>query len=242
MAELFQRYLNVGAGLQILAPGPILEINNIDGEGLLMEWEITRTNTSAADTGTVRVYNLSVAGRQALSKARAIIQAFSYKAVFSIGWDGDIFEVLRGQVSKITPEVRTTTDVVTEISFGDGILAKRDAIQDAPFQLSQTLWIEIFRAIVSSLPGVTGLAPSFSTVLSTSSIVTSIPNFQAVLSNDAVRDMDTLVSSLGPGYDWGIQDEKVVLWNAGVFSNTTPPRSWPPTLDCSPGLSRMMVG
>jgi hypothetical protein len=223
MAATFARYFNVAAQLDVLAPP--LTVANLSGEGLTMDWSITRTNTSAADVGRLRVTNLSRSNRRLLQQAQPLLSAFAYQLSFSLGWDGVVFEVLRGPLTKLVAEERTTsTEVVSTFEWSDGLLSLRDSTPlAAPLTVTSGLWLNVFEAIAKTFPGVLGLAPSFATTLATSPLVSAIPNFGAVFNNDPVNDLNDLVSSLGPGYDWGIQDALIVLYRAGLISDSTPP-------------------
>jgi hypothetical protein len=223
MATGITRYLNVAARLEVFAPP--LTVANLTGEGLTMEWEIQRTNTRAADTGTLRVYNLARTHRRALQQAQVLLPAFAYQLSFSLGWDGLAFEALRGPLTQLRAEERASnTDIITTFEWSDGLLSLRDAsAATTPVTIANGLWLNIFEAIAATFPGVTGLAPSFETALAASPTLAVLPNFSAVLNNDPVNDMNDLVSSLGPGYDWGIQDSKIVLYNAGLVADTSPP-------------------
>jgi hypothetical protein len=223
---VFPRFLNPSARVDVLAPGPIVSVVNLGRTGLTLEWTITRTNTSKADTGMVRIHNLGRSYRRTLQQAQALVSAFNYLVTLSLGWDGLLFEAMTGPLVKLRAELREgPTGVVTELEFGDGVMSERGAVPaQTPLVLSDGFWLAAFKAIASTFPGVLGLAPSFPAVLATSPFAAQFPNFGAVLNNNPARDLDVLVSSLGPSYDWGIQDGLIVLYNAGLVSDLSPPQ------------------
>ena len=223
---LFPRFLNPSARVDVLAPGPIVSVTNPGRTGLTIDWEVRRTNTSSADTGMVRIYNLGRSYRRTLQQAQALVSAFNYIVTLSIGWDGLLFEAMRGPLVLLRAEVRESpSGVVSVLEFGDGAMSQRGAVPaQTPLVLADGFWLAAFRAIAATFPGVLGLAPSFAGVLATSPFASQFPNFGAVLNNNPAEDLDTLVSSLGPSYDWGIQDGLIVLYNAGLVSDQSPPQ------------------
>jgi hypothetical protein len=104
-----------------------VELENLDGQGLRMEWEVKRDNTSTPDEGSVRLYNLAPAISSALYElwvARAPLLAF--KSEIEIGWDGVPQRLMIGDTWDMIPQERTPTDVITVFRFGDGGQAFRD--------------------------------------------------------------------------------------------------------------------
>lgn len=101
---------------------------NLDGQGIYMEWEASRDNTSTPDEGEVRLYNLRpqiALTIHELLQTRIPIQGFP--CTLSIGWQGVASELMKGDLYDYTPSKRTPTDVISIFRFGDGLKNIRDA-------------------------------------------------------------------------------------------------------------------
>jgi hypothetical protein len=123
MTTDFTRFFIPAVSLRV----PPAELFNLDGQGIYMEWEINRDNTSNADEGTVRVHNLSPAlSGQIFEAWQNLFPSVGFLATFSIGWDGVARKVIVGDVWDIIENERTTTDDVMVFRIGDGNNALRD--------------------------------------------------------------------------------------------------------------------
>ena len=110
------------------APG-FPTIANLDGNGLLFEWEVTRSRTGEADTGTISIYNLSPALSGQIQERASNTGLLSlFTVTFSIGWQQQTAELITGDLWRVVPNLRpSATDVVTQLHIGDGLQNLRDA-------------------------------------------------------------------------------------------------------------------
>jgi hypothetical protein len=132
----FPSFLNVSAAL-VVPQVPLLTpfLSNLDGAGLKLEWDITKTRGSDPDQGTVKIYNLSTAYRGLLASTWSLLDALGTPllASLSIGWDRIVGQVALSQVWKVTAEERVGEDVVTTLFLGDGGVAIRDAVSTGSY-------------------------------------------------------------------------------------------------------------
>jgi len=130
MVAAFQRFFIPSTKL-MTAQGIIF---NPDGQGIRMQWTITRDNTPTPDTGEVVIFNLSPALSGAIYEAwSAFSKSSGYLVDFGIGWERLSQTVIRGDVWRFVPAKRTPTDVLSIFSIGDGIKNVRDQATGASF-------------------------------------------------------------------------------------------------------------
>ena len=109
--------LNVASVLAISTTPPIVLLNVV-GDGLRVEWSVEKTRTRSPDRATITIYNLGRVFREALNVAAAL--PLPLMVNLGIGWGGIPEQDFFGQVWKVSPEMRTATDVLTTIEAGDG--------------------------------------------------------------------------------------------------------------------------
>jgi hypothetical protein len=121
---------------RIIVPGFVLQ--NLDGDGLLIEWTIQRDNTNNADEGEVSIYNLSPTVSGAIFETWQALDAggvgTGMTLDFHIGYDQLPSRVMLGDVWNMKPNKRvSSTDVVTTFMMGDGNRALSLGIQGTSF-------------------------------------------------------------------------------------------------------------
>lgn len=218
--ELYQNYLNVTSRMTVGQGELGVVAENLDGSSTRIVWDVTKTSKPNADTATVQIYNLSPSNRARLAQLAAQ-SAFSYKATLEIGYDGVLSQLFTGRIWKIRPEVWERTDIISEIQFGDGLVELRDA---DPFavSLADSFWLAAVEAIASQM-GLT-VSPQFKAALQSAPTNLTYPTFSVCLNNDPRKDLDTIVSSLGPGYSWKVENGALVMLVHGYLQNYTPPQ------------------
>jgi len=103
-------------------------VENLDGQGLTMEWTITRDNTNKADEAEINIYNLSPSVSGKIFEAWQVFSAASgYLVTFAVGWEGVPKLAIMGDVYSMSPDEKTATDVMTTLKIGDGHKALQDS-------------------------------------------------------------------------------------------------------------------
>jgi hypothetical protein len=231
MVATFQRFLIPAVRLDT-AQGII---TNLRGDGLRMEWEISRDNTNNADEGTLTVYNLAPALRGAIFEAwQALSAASGYLVTFAIGWDGVPQKVFQGDVFDLIPDRRSPTDVMTVFRLGDGNRTLRDQVVGRGFA---GVKIDVVLSYLVSLPpasadaggGGLGLLypPESKALVAAASAELPIQAWGNIPKGANTRDavnliMDTL------GLEWRVHNGEFVVMRGGVI-NAPPPLIRPGT-------------
>jgi hypothetical protein len=230
MPTLFPFYLNVAAKVTVsdFSGAISFDVENLDGEGLFMDWDVQRQLGTNANQGTLEIYNLGELQQglmQSIVKASAGFSAIG-NIELSVGWDGQTFSLMRGQIWRLQAKVYRDPDIVTVIEFGDGVQSNRD---------SQTLTTQVAQIFVTDL--LTLLASRFSPprlldVEQVNQAVATSPNGLRTIGNfdpsgkSAKETFDEIVSGLGPDYSWGYgENGLIVVYNRGQLSIApgTPP-------------------
>lgn len=206
-----------------------IEVQNLDGQGLRMEWEVTRDNTQTPDEGVIRIFNLApvVSGTiYEMWEARAALLAF--KSEIEIGWDGTPQQLMIGDTWDITPQERTTTDVITTLKFGDGAQALRDQVVGQTFNGANITWL-VQRLVTfpprkadAGLGGLGLLYPAESkTLVEAAAAVTPTKVLRRLVKG---RNTRATVSSLMEiiGLEWRIHNGAFVAMRGGVINRPGP--------------------
>lgn len=114
---------------------PPLVVQNLDGDGLRIDWTCSKSNKPESDTAEIVIYNLGRPQRELLAALVPVLPAFSFRAVLSVGW-GRVatpqfvppFVLLQGNIKKIVPSRKTRTDVLTIFEIGDSVYSQRDTV------------------------------------------------------------------------------------------------------------------
>jgi hypothetical protein len=114
----------------------IFEIENLDGQGLTISWDVTRTIGPEADMGEVRVVNLSESISRGIHETWRAASGFvpGVNMALSVGWDGVPKLMMEANIWDITPNKREIPDVVTVFKLGDGVDALRDQVNGKALQ------------------------------------------------------------------------------------------------------------
>jgi hypothetical protein len=126
-------------------------ISNLDGLGLHISWDITRTRSSKTDYGECTIKNLSRAFRGLLYETWQIYNATpaGFKLGVHIGWGGTVNMVMMGDVWEMVPERRSGEDVLTIFKFGEGQKPVKEGTTPTPKQYTYEagnalgLWLTI---------------------------------------------------------------------------------------------------
>lgn len=225
MLTIIPQYLNVSAAFT-LGPNnaltgitaPLVNVINLNNDGLRIVWNVTMTNTSTPNSGVVEIYNLSRANIAALENIMPLVGLGLFGATIRFGWGGVIGTCLNGAAFKVTAKEETMTDIITRIEFGENIKPPTTSI----IQISNGQVPDIFRQVALEVGY--PLSLQFTQALSTIPLVLSNQVFAAVFVGGKPEEtMNILVAGLGPGYSWDVIDGKIYLLNGGAFMDTTPP-------------------
>lgn len=125
MVANYQEFMVPAVALDTSVTG---RIANLDGDGLLFEWDIFRSRTSEPDTGTVSIYNLAPAVSGAIQEAYNVFRdSTGFEVIFSLGWQRLPKKLMVADVWRYTPALRDQVDVMTVFELGDGIRGTQDA-------------------------------------------------------------------------------------------------------------------
>ena len=238
MVAIFPEFLHVTSLVNITGITPIT-VQSLTGEGLRVTWEINKSNSSEPDNGTLTVYNLQTAARKILASIVPSLPAFGFRCSLSIGW-GDAqnpglgfvppTQVLSGRIVSITPEFKERVDVLTEITFGDGVVEQRDAAPTGDVQKFAKLltWSSIVRLIVLELG--LALSPAADPVIDAAAFALGLPSYgaaNAILGDREIREkLDNIFETLRIGYT--IDDGIVRVFNPSGLRNDLPPQELAP--------------
>jgi hypothetical protein len=135
MTLRFKEFYVPAVSLFVQSPNlPFVEIQNLDGNGLRMDWSVTRDNTGDADQAEVTIYNMSrtLAGQLHAAWANRPFVA-GFEAGISVGWQGVTELLLRGDVWDLRVNGRDGADNLTTFKIGDGHNPLRDSVQGRTF-------------------------------------------------------------------------------------------------------------
>jgi len=223
MPTVFPFYLNIAAKVTVsdFSGAISFDVENSDGTGLYMEWNIERQLSTQADQGTLRIYNLGKAQQGIIQSIVKASQGFSAigNVEVSIGWDALTFSMMKAQIWKLQAKLYEDPDVVTQIEFGDGLQSNRDA-QTLPTQMAQVLVTDLLSLLASRFS-----PPRFLDVEQVTAAVTTSPNGLRTIGGfdpsgqSAKETFDDIVSGLGDGYSWGYgPNGLIVVYNRGQLS------------------------
>ncbi len=204
-------------------------ISNLTGDGLLMEWQVTRDNTNKADEATVAVYNLSPILTGAIFQAWQVLSAASgYLVTLSIGWDGVPQKLMRGDVWDFVPARRTPTDSVAVFKIGDGNKSLRDQVVGKSFKGAKiSIVLEYLVSIPSTAPDIGGgglgliYPPESKAVVAAAAAELPVQTWGNIPAGANTREainliMDTL------GLEWRVHNGEFVVMRAGVINKPGP--------------------
>ena len=200
--------------------GPLLA-ECIEGEGLRIAFEVTRTSRSDPDQGTIQIFNLSASTRNAVlsafdglqtsrrvilntplmpdaarGAALAALEASMMVRVFA-GYGKVPAQIFQGNLVGVTREDRSgSTDFVTTLKAGDGLMAYREGYVNQAFGPGVTM--ETVRQVLQLSMGLAESADAAATVavVAPQAVVTAAANgFMAA--GKASKALDDLAEMYG---------------------------------------------
>jgi hypothetical protein len=158
--QLPVEFLNVSAAVSgVSAPEQVTyltglaaptTIANLDGRGLHISWDVTRTRSSKTDFGECTIKNLSPAFRKLLYATWQTYNTTTtgFRVGVHIGWGG-IVNLVMYECWEMVPERREGEDVLTIFKFGEGQKPVKEATTPVPKQYTYEagnalgLWLTI---------------------------------------------------------------------------------------------------
>lgn len=219
--------LNVASRLEI-GTTPPFALDNKDGVGLRVEWEITKTRTPEPDQGTIAVFNLSRALRSSISAAlaRTLTVPWPWPATFPIplnvslyvGWSGIPELLFSGQSWRTKPGEKRGRDIITTLEVGDGVEPTRDTPPAGGVEFGVALAVT-----VPALLNYMGLRPSATALDAIATAAAQIPiasSLQNVGQWEPKDQLDQLMATLR--LSWGIVDGEFVVFDGGLRNDVLP--------------------
>jgi len=200
-------------------------IENLDGSGLLFEWNITKDNTPNPDQGEINIYNLSPTLAGEISEAfRALSVASGYLVQFSLGWQRIPEVVITGDVWDYLPEDRTPVDRITRFKLGDGNTANRDSVSTGTYKAVTV--VQAVRILVE-LPAASPTTPNGGGLglvfpLESKDLVeqaakeVAIKTINIAGGYNARELMDQLMSTLG--LEWRVSQGQFIALRGGIIN------------------------
>ncbi len=223
----FTRYLIPAVSFQAFDQPTI---DNLDGNGLLIEWEVMRDNTPAADEGEVRIYNLAPSTSGAIHELWQTRSAsLGFPCTLSVGWDRVAQKLIQADIYSIIPQERTPTDVVSIFRFGDGNNNLRDAITTKTYSnVKISVAIEFlvklpFAAADGTFQGGLGLGYPKATrdLVNAAAAATPLPTLRTITPARNVRQRVTeMMETIG--LDWRVHNGAFIAMRAGAILDRPP--------------------
>lgn len=230
MPTLFPFYLNVAAKVTIsdFSGAISFDVENLDGDGLYMQWSVERQLGTNANQGSLEIYNLGTLQQGLIQSIVKASQGFSAigNVELSIGWDGLTFSLMKAQIWKLQAKVYRDPDVVTILEFGDGVQSNRDSTT-LPTNVAQIFVTDLLSLLASRFnpPRLLDVDQVTAAVASSPRGLRTIGSFDPT-GKSAKESFDDIVSGLGPDYTWGYgPNGLIVVYNRGQLSIAagTPP-------------------
>lgn len=220
----FSRYFIPCAKIEI-ADGTVIE--NLDGNGIRIDWSIERDNTNNQDFGEITIYNLSPTTYGAIYDSWKSANGSRYLVILSIGWDRVTSKVFVGDIWDIAPDIKTPTDVMTRIKVGDGVKPSRGGVVGSNFHnvnISTLMQFLVELPASSSDVGGGGLGliypkESSDLIKQAASELTGVPSFGNIPAGLDTREtvnniMDTI------GLEWRVHNGEFIAMRDGVINRS----------------------
>ena len=219
----FRRFFKPAARFQVLEE----TVENLDGNGLYMEWVITRDNTPNPDEGEVRIANMAPAARRTLHEFWQLwgdsLKAFTCS--FALGFDGVASTVIdNADVWYIEPENRDNiVDAFSIFRFGDGLKNSRDQTIGRSLNGSRVDYVINFLVTApasSADAGFGGLGLRYPkesrelVTLATNS--TPVPIIRNVVSGTSTREAITNFMAM-IGLEWRVHNGAFIAMRGGLI-------------------------
>lgn len=229
----FTRFLGVAAGLAGINPAEQAtfaasgiaaptQLINLDGSGLWMAWELSRSRSSKSDQCEVTIANLSPLVRAQLFAAWQATRStpFGFPMALYLGWDRQLTLAFSGEVYDLIPSRRVGVDVHTVIRMGEGYKSvERNADAPTVHTYSAGQGAVIWGLLVYCFTQL-GLRvdPAQQPVVEAAVVATPLPvDGQISLEGETREVLDGLVASLG--LEWKVIDGLVVFMRQGVTAS-----------------------
>lgn len=135
-----------------------LKVQKLEGDYLeirppfTMDFDVSRTILSSANTSTIRVYNLSEANRSQIRKDTTDFD-FNLNVVLQAGYQLNMPVIFQGNIKQAWSH-RQRVDFITEIQSFDGGFAMVNGTSNQTFKTG-TPNVNVLRSLINDLPGVT---------------------------------------------------------------------------------------
>ncbi len=202
---------------------------NLDGQGVYMEWEVTRDNTPTPDEGEVRIYNLRKETVLAIHTLWVVRPAaLGFPVTLGIGWQNVTQKLMVGDMWEVIPDERTPTDVISIFRFGDGLKNLRDATVGRTMngvRIDQALNYLIQLPIAGTDAGGGGLGlgypPDSRALVIAAANATPIPVLRAVTAGQNTREVVTDLMDM-IGLQWRVHNGAFIAMRGGIITRPGP--------------------
>jgi hypothetical protein len=196
------------------ATPPIL-VENLAGDGLLIEWQVKKRSGPTPDQAEISVHNMAPNFRAQISTLAAM--GFPTAVDLYVGWEKLPELLFSGQAWKLRPERRTGTDIVTTFEAGAGALAVRDTPPAGGATIGLAMKLVITKLIVNL-----GLVPSPTAlgVISERSAALPLSAWQNVYDQTPSDQLDICMATLG--LSWGESGGFFVIYADGLRNDVLP--------------------
>jgi len=205
---------NVAAQLFVNAFPP-LRIDNLKGEGLLFEFNVSKTWGPSPDTASITVYNLDPVARAALSITVANFVGVGVQ-IFA-GWGGILEQFYTGEIWKLTAARQTGTDVLTLIEAGVGSVALRDATPSGIPEFGIPIFLKIGQ-IFGELKR--PLLPSAAAIVKARAAALPVSALDFTGNETKEEMLHVLMSAMG--LTWGFAGDFAVVYKDGKRDDVLP--------------------
>jgi hypothetical protein len=200
-------------------------IQNLDGRGLWIGWDIMRTRSSKTDYGEVMIKNLSPAFRGRLYETWQTYNATptGFRMGVYIGWGGKVDLVMMGECWEMVPDKRQGEDVLTIMRFGEGQKPIKEATLDTPKQYTysagnaQGLWLTI-QDMFFNLGGLRvdpAMLPIFTAAVARTPLAASGSwSLDGELIDNINATLDTF------GLEWKVYNGLVIFMDRGITASS----------------------
>lgn len=210
----YSKFLNVAAFLQA---GSVL-IENLDGQGLHMEWTFHRTIQPEPDEGEIRIANLAPETSKLLQEQKVNL-APSFKGGFYQGWDMVPSLLFYADIYDIIPDDRSEPETTwTILRLGDGLEGFRDG------QLTQGFGDVDIKTLITLVAGSMQIAvgADAETVIAQQFPQSNLTRFKnGIVAMDSARNVMNEIMNLLK-IRWTVQNGQLVVFPQGQPISTLP--------------------
>lgn len=207
----------------IAAPEAIV---NLDGSGLHIAWNVTRTRSSKTDFGEVTIRNLSPAFRRAAYSLWLRRSASTgFRVGLHLGWGSEVHLVMSGECWEFTPERPDDVDILTMLRFGEGQRQIRESPLSTPKQYNYEagnalgLWLvmqDMFNQIGLRIDP--AMQEPFTTAVTSTPISAS---GSWLVSGEIVDNINEMLDTFG--LEWKVINGQVIFLRRGITASSQAP-------------------